>query len=293
MAHAASDPDDVSEVTAEGTRIDRFAIDSPSMGRPIKVVVVLPPAYLDHKSKDKTFPILYTLHGYGAPYDTWANMPKLRDSLSEMPFVYTCLDGDVGSFYIDAYYPIRTARKAEQATDDTEKKSKFVTFFFDEFIPEIDKRYRIDKNNRAVTGFSMGGSGAMTFMLERPEMFRSVSGLSSAYLDLIGPNPRRLERLVPMLGDPNEFPERYTAIDHYAQLNKHLENATGLPPIYQHIGTEDFLLEENRKFRDFAQEHGLTLTYRETEGGHNWKFWHPASVEIAIFHWKHFEPDNR
>src|SRR5690606_41575532 len=46
-------------------------------------------------------------------------------------------------------------------------------FFFEEFIPHIEKTYRIrsDKRNRAVAGLSMGGGGAVIYALHRPDLF--------------------------------------------------------------------------------------------------------------------------
>lgn len=272
-----------SELTAEGARIDRFTIYSPSMDRDIKAVVVLPPAYMDNE--DQTFPILYTLHGHAAPYDTWANMSKLRKQLTDMPFIYTCFDGDIGSYYIDAPEPINTSRDKE---DETKQVSKFNTFFFEEFMPAIDSWYRTN-GKRGVTGFSMGGAGALSYGLAHPEKFTAISGLSSAYLEFSDPESKSVERMYRVLGPISEYPERYDAVNHYKLIEMHLANGVKLPPIYQHIGTEDFLLDQNHEFRDFAEKQGLDLTYVESEGGHNWSFWHPASVEVAKFHWEHFQ----
>ncbi|WP_309400285.1 alpha/beta hydrolase [Cerasicoccus maritimus] len=275
------------EVSRQGCQVDRFTMYSPSMDRDIKVVVVLPPAYA--KEDKATFPILYTLHGYQAPYDTWAVMPKLHQQLQKTPFIYTCFDGDIASFYIDSFYPVKTQRKQEIRESDVPKTSKFMTFFFDEFIPAIDTWYRVNADKRAVTGFSMGGCGAMTYGLAHPEMFSSISGLSSTYMDFSDPKAKASEWMPDYLGSMDEFPERYEALDHYKLIDKHLASGVKLPPIYQHIGSEDFLVKQNRKFERFAQEKGIDVTYEETPGGHNWKFWHPASVGVAEFHWTHWQ----
>lgn len=273
-----------SELTAEGARIDRFTLYSPSMKRDIKAVVVLPPAYMEERDSAR-YPILYTLHGRGAPYDTWAQMPRLRKQLANMPFIYTCFDGDAASYYIDAANPIPTGRKKE---NDPPTSSLFQTFFFEEFLPAVDGWYRVNPAARGVTGFSMGGSGAMTYMLRRPGLFCSVSGLSSAFLDQNQLDSPSMKALPDKIGSFEAFPERYEAIDHYLQIKHHLAAGTELPPIYQHIGSEDFLLEMNRRFKHFAESEGLDLTYLESAGGHNWTFWHPASVGVAEFHWAHF-----
>jgi len=275
-----------SEVTAEGTRVERFSIYSPSMDRQIKAVVVLPPGYDLHP--DKTYPVLYTLHGANAPYDTWAQMPRLRAKLKDMPFIYTCFDGDAGSNYIDSPIPIKTARPKDENHDNTKKVSLFTTFFYDEFVPGIDKWYRTDGTKRGVTGFSMGGFGAFHYMLERPDFFNSVSGLSSAYLDTKEMSERRRSWLESTFGEFESNRERYEAVDHYLRFEKQIGKGVQFPPMYSHCGTEDFLLDENRKMHAFLVEKGIPIEYIETPGAHDWKFWHPASVGIADFHWKEF-----
>ncbi len=44
------------------------------------------------------------------------------------------------------------------------------------------------------------------------------------------------------------------------------------PKIYQNCGTEDFLYEQNVKFRDFARELKIDLTYDESSGDHEWGY---------------------
>lgn len=278
---------DSTTITEEGTRVERFQIHSPSMDRMIKAVVVLPPGY--DPDGDETYPVLYTLHGANAPYDTWANMPKLRAQLRDKPFIYTCFDGDANSGYVDAPFPIRTGRRGDP--DNSLKPSLFGTFFFDEFVPAIDSWYRIDPDKRGVTGFSMGGSGAFHYMLARPDFFNSVSVLSSAYMDTRNMSETRRSWLEPVLGDYDADPQPYQVIDHYLQIEARRSEGVTFPPLYTHYGTEDFLLEENRKMNAFLIEHQIEIEVHETAGNHSWKFWHPASIGVAEFHWRHFRTD--
>jgi S-formylglutathione hydrolase FrmB len=276
---------DTTLVTEEGCTVERFRIYSPSMERDIQAVVVLPPAY--QTDTTRKFPILYTLHGYGAPYDTWAQMPKLRAQLKDKPFIYTCFDGDNGSYYIDSRFPVKTSREKDDTITQT---SLFKTFFFDEFVPAIDAWYRVDAAHRAATGFSMGGCGAMTYMLEKPGMFCAASGLSSAFFNFAdAANAKTTGRLDHFLGPIDQNRAAYDVLDHYKTLKKYKNEGVKLPPLYQHIGTEDFLLEQNRKMKAYMDSLGIPVEYRETAGAHNWAFWHPAAEGVAEFHWKHFQ----
>lgn len=46
-------------------------------------------------------------------------------------------------------------------------------------------------------------------------------------------------------------------------------------------GTEDALVENNRRFRNFLQEQGEEVVYHESAGIHDWKFWNEY-LEPAI-----------
>ena len=54
-----------------------------------------------------------------------------------------------------------------------------------------------------------------------------------------------------------------------------------IPPIFMACGTEDFLLKNNRDFRDFLLSEKVDLTYKESAGIHEWKFWNEY-LEPAI-----------
>ena len=45
------------------------------------------------------------------------------------------------------------------------------------------------------------------------------------------------------------------------------------PALYQCCGTEDFLYDDNIRFRDHAKSIGLEVTYDEGPGEHEWGYW--------------------
>jgi len=271
-------------VTEAGCTIERFRMYSDCMGRYIKAAVVLPQVY--QAETERKFPVLYTLHGAGAPYNTYAEMSLLQAQLKNKPFIYTCFDGDDRSMYIDSKYPVITARRNE--SDTTKRKSLFTTFFFSEFIPAIDEWYRVDGSKRALTGFSMGGFGALHYALVHPEMFCSVSGLSSTFMDVSAFSNVGRIRYEEMLGSFKDNKADYEALDHYLRLAELKKKGVHIPPIFLHCGTEDFLLNQNRKMKAHLDSLNIINEYKESPGEHNWKFWHPASVGVAEFHWKYF-----
>ena len=69
---------------------------------------------------------------------------------------------------------------------------RYSDFFLREFIPLIESKYRISKGrrNRAISGISMGGYGALRFAFAHPEMFSAVSAQSAA---LMTESPQELD----------------------------------------------------------------------------------------------------
>lgn len=273
--------DSIETESLNGCSIERFECESPTMQRKIRGWVVLPPAYA--MRPEATFPVLYALHGHSAPYDTYARMSRLREALADMPMIVAGFDGDAGSWYQDS--PIQ-------------RDSQFTTFFFEEFLPSLEAHWR-SNGERAVTGFSMGGFGAMHFVLTHPEMFTSVSGFSTA-IDPLDGLPERLRLELPgLMGEDFMAEDSPLRLNH--RLSRRLRSGGTIPPVYQHCGTEDRLLVRNRQFVDLLAtlnaeraaadpESPLAVDFRyvETPGNHDWAFWHGQIVGVLQFHFQHF-----
>ncbi len=281
----------------EGCVREQWEMDSPSMGRKIAVAVVLPPAMVNHP--ETAAPVLYALHGMKAPYLSFTEMTPLREFLVDHPMLLVCFDGGADSFYIDA------TRRA---------KSLYTTFFFDELMPEIARRYHTT-GQVAVTGFSMGGYGAMHYLLERPAVFSSVSVLSGAF-EFFDPQYEKSDWKGPaedLVGDKRE------AAILSPRLAKLVRSGVKLPPLLLLCGSEDFLKPGNLRFVDLlsslngeiAASHTKELEgldgaakkakaaeirerwmidyeYRESPGAHDWAYWKGRSREVGEFCWKWF-----
>lgn len=274
---------DSTRLFESGCTVKYLRVHSTCMERDIKTVVVLPPAY-DANPAQK-FPILYTLNGTGAPYDTWAEMPKLQAQLGDKPFIYICFDGDYRSWYIDAKI---TTCDFNPASSGLPRKSLFTTFFFEEFMPAIEDSYRVDTTKRGVTGFSMGGFGSLHYALSHPKKFCSVSGLSSLFLDVSDSTSMLMSLMKDMLGPFQQNRADFLALDQYRRIASLTANGVTIPPVYLSCGADDPLVVHSRRMKAYMDSLGVAVEYVEVPGGHNWEFWHPASIDIAAFHWKYF-----
>jgi S-formylglutathione hydrolase FrmB len=63
-------------------------------------------------------------------------------------------------------------------------KTLYSDFFLREFIPYVERTYRVrsERATRGITGFSMGGYGALRMAFAHPELFGSASAHSGALM---------------------------------------------------------------------------------------------------------------
>lgn len=270
-------------------RAERFTVPSLSMGREINAWVVLPHAYSE--TGDARLPILYAFHGRAAPYDTFANMPRLRQALAAAPMIVAGFDADSASFYLDSPLPRRSGREPDK---DALITSRFTTFFFDEFIPAIEARHRVDPARRMLTGFSMGGFGALHYLLSKPGMFVSVSAMSGAFFAETPPSPVWRNRLAPLLGPPETASAAYEALAFYPRIERLVVSGLKPPPLYLHCGTEDpLVIEDSRNLHALLTRLGVAHEYHESPGGHDWAYWSATIPLVLEFHWKTLRAETR
>ena len=129
---------------------------------------------------------------------------------------------------------------------------------FEEAFPEVvtfvDKAYRTiaKKDSRAIAGLSMGGFHSMQISKEYPTLFNYI-GLFSASARFKGRKDSHI----------------------YANCEAKIKTQFAQKPAlyWIAIGKDDFLYEENQKFRSFLDANGFQYTYVESEGGHIWRNW--------------------
>lgn len=79
----------------------------------------------------------------------------------------------------------------------------------------------------------------------------------------------QLSRFIPYPPDAFLFAgEQETDLLYWAKTN-----LTHLPPLRFDCGTEDSLIEQNRKLHRELSDLGVPHTYEEFPGGHDWPYW--------------------
>src|SRR5213079_629369 len=185
------------------------------------------------KAPDTRYPVLYYLHGLGDNEQSfsrsggWTLIEDLREHGKIGDFLIVAPEGGA-SFYINS----------------ADGEQRYSDFFLREFMPYIEKKYRIQpgREARAITGISMGGFGALRFAFAYPELFSAVSAQSPALitdspeeLNQLGRSrPEAAEALAPLIGDPINI-SHWKANDPFTLLKKN-KNALKTTAIYFNCG---------------------------------------------------------
>ncbi|MDR3632075.1 MAG: alpha/beta hydrolase family protein [Desulfocapsaceae bacterium] len=131
-----------------------------------------------------------------------------------------------------------------------------------------------NRDENSVAGLSMGGYGAFKLALAYPDRYAAAASLSGT-LDVV-----RLARTEQAAGQTelkNIFGEADAlaggANDLFALTKQLAAQGRPQPRLYQWCGVDDFLYEDNIRFRKHAESLGLDLTCEEGPGGHEWRCW--------------------
>ena len=153
-------------------RVECNTLPSKILARGVPYCVVLPASF--DTDKTKHFSILYELHGLGdneqffVHSGLWNLVEDERERLELKDFLIATPAGGA-SFYINS----------------KEGKVRYEDFLLREFFPFIEKKYRASpgRANRAISGVSMGGYGALHLAFRHPQLFSAVSAHSAALIE--------------------------------------------------------------------------------------------------------------
>ena len=153
-------------------RVECNTVPSKILDRGVPYCIVLPASF--DADKAKRFPILYELHGLGdneqffVHSGLWNLVEDLWEGGKLKEFLIATPAGGA-SFYINS----------------KEGKVRYEDFLLREFFPLMEKRYRVSpgRANRAISGVSMGGYGALHLAFRHPQLFSAVSAHSAALIE--------------------------------------------------------------------------------------------------------------
>jgi S-formylglutathione hydrolase FrmB len=271
------------------SRIDCDALNSHILKFTVHYCVYLPASYDAgaHKHPSTRFPVLYFLHGLGDNERTlfnsggWTLLDDLRKQHTMGEFLIAAPEAG-GTFYINS----------------ADGSVRYSDFLLQEFIPLIESKYRIAKGreNRAVSGISMGGYGALRAAFAHPDMFSAVSAQSAA---LFTESPGEIDAatrsgaplgkvLANVFGSPIE-PQHWKENDPFAVARKNQAGLRSLA-IYFNCGQED-----NYGFQKGAaalhaqlEKEGIKHEYHPYPGDHSLSYFLEHFPEVMEFHSRAF-----
>lgn len=207
---------------------------------------------------------LFLLHGFSGNSQDWLYGSRISDLAGLYNLAVVMPQGD-NSFYLNG-------RGSDRGYED---------FLCGDLVQFVRNSFRLAlrSEDTLIGGLSMGGFGAIHSALRHPEIFGKVFGLSSALIceDIRGLKPGEQTNIADYDYYTGVFGDLATLDtsdkNPWFLLKQYRAQGRTIPPLYMAIGTEDFLLETNRSFRDAVRREGFTLSYHESPGIHDWKFW--------------------
>src|SRR4051812_36211368 len=155
-----------------GKIIEQKVVTSKILNKDVKYTIYLP---ADYSTSERTYPVVYLLHGYTDDNTGWLQFGEINRYADKAiaegiipPMIIVMPNGD-SSWYINSY----------------DGKEKYEDFFIKEFMPSVEKAYRIktEKRYRGIAGLSMGGFGTLVYSLKYPELFAAAAPLSAAVFE--------------------------------------------------------------------------------------------------------------
>jgi enterochelin esterase-like enzyme len=262
-----------SAILAQGSKVyDNLSMKSKILNMDRKYAVYFPP---DYETSQRNYPVLYLLHGGGDDQTGWVQFGEVQHTADK-----AIADGTATPMIIIMPDASATRRGFWNNATNT---WRYEDFFFQEFIPFIEKTYRIkpDKHYRAISGLSMGGEGTFTYALHHPELFSSACPMSG------GAGPLTIEDAKTMLTKETQgIAEQDITAYYYRQSVLNMINT--MPDslkkaVRWHIGCgdKDGLSEGNALIHVAMRKKEIPHEFRITEGGHNWTYWR-AQLPIVL-----------
>ena len=254
--------------SAQNSKIVTDSIKSAKLGCEQKYNVYLPAGYKDSES----YPVIYLLHGLYGDYSNWAGTGRMKEvadlliaSGEVVPVVIVMPNAgnsDVHG-YQNGYFNV--------------KDWPYEDFFFQEFLPAVEKKYHCggSKGQRAIMGLSMGGGGSVVYAQRHPDLFSSAYGMS-AWLDNKMREVRGTSKPGSKLTITDQSVREHSALDFMDNASPEVIGQLKTVEWFLDCGDDDFLLQLSEELHFKMKKAGLHSELRVRNGGHTWEYWHTA-----------------
>jgi len=212
-------------------------------------------------SPNKSYPVLYLLHGFSDDASAWTAVGRANVILDNL-----IAQGKVKPMIVVmplGYGAPEILSRGFGAFRDPELVQRNIQRFRDslltEVLPQVEQAYPVSRDRiaRAVAGLSMGGAESLYVGLNATDRFAWIGAFSSGGLG------EDFSTEFPALGPARSGTN--------AQLRL----------LWIACGTQDRLINVNRRFREWLQSKGAQHTEIETPGAHTWMVWRRNLADFA------------
>lgn len=261
---------------AQGSKVfDNLSLPSKILNMDRKYAVYLP---ADYESSQRSYPVLYLLHGGGDDQTGWVQFGEvqriadnaIRDGIAT-PMIIVMPDANTGR---RGYF------------NDVNNEWRYEDFFFEEFIPEIEKRYRIksEKRFRAIAGLSMGGGGTFFYAMHRPDLFSAACPLSAALRNITFEDYKKgLSENKVEVKNPSTLESYYKRHNALQQIGINDPKDMKSVRWFFDCGDDDFLYEGNSLVHIELRKKEIPHEFRIRDGGHTWGYWRESLPTVLEF----------
>ena len=243
-------------------------IPSERLPKAMDVTVLTPDAAKEDPAKK--FPTVYILNGYDGNNTSWTTLtdPNLGKYADQYGMVFVMPDG-MDSWYWDS--PERPDMQME-------------SFITKELVPLIDSKYPTINNasQRAITGLSMGGHGALRLGMLHTDLFGSAGSMSGGVDIRPFPNSWKMKQWI---GERDENPARWDSMT-VMTLVPTLKDKN-LNIIFD-CGVDDFFAGVNEQLHQAMVEAKIPHDYSSRPGKHSHQYWRNSIAYHLLYFDKAF-----
>ena len=274
---SAQDSDQIRQWMRNMSRVEEKTIHSEILNADRNYTVYLPAGYANNT--DKQYPVLYLLHGMNGTNKDWAGRGHLQDVMDQLRAAGEVCDmivispnagGNIGEGVWNGYFDM--------------DGWAYERFFFEEFLPAVEKEYRIkgDKASRAIAGLSMGGGGSTSYAQRHADMF-CVCYAMSALMHLDAPQAQAPRDEKDKMWHLTKAVNKLSCVDYVTNADDKTKEALRTVAWYVDCGDDDFLFECNMNLVLAMRKAGVPYQLRVRDGGHTWEYWHSALYDALPF----------
>lgn len=259
----------------ESKVFDELTITSKILNMERKYAVYLPAGY---ETSQRSYPVLYLLHGGGDDQTGWVQFGEVQHITDK------AIQEGKATAMIIIMPDANTGKRGY--FNDVNNEWRYEDFFFEELMPEVEKKFRIktEKRYRAIAGLSMGGGGTFFYAMHRPELFSSACPLSASLRNTTFEEfQKSLETNKVVVKNESSLRPYYDRHNALQQIT--LNDAEKMKTVkwYFDCGDDDFLYEGNSLVHIALKKKEIPHEFRIRDGGHTWTYWRTSLPEVLGF----------